>query len=228
MDTLQDALVTAFKGAGDNTSDTAPGQHANPYSPPAPPAPPNPPPEPPNKSPFPPEPTVEQNRADFEKALRNDVAGDEGDARRRYYDSVEREMRSRDMQEDIIGKTKGATKYLFSEWTSDKFNPLDPSTYFGKNERSIMSAINKTIEDAAKSGDPVQFNSAKELQEGLSRYGIDEKTGKKYNEENTFNVLAEFKDNIIKMLDKFKEVSDSLENAAGEINKAEINVFGNN
>jgi hypothetical protein len=30
MDTLQDALVTAFKNAGPNTSDTAPGKHSNP------------------------------------------------------------------------------------------------------------------------------------------------------------------------------------------------------
>jgi hypothetical protein len=115
-------------------------------------------------------------------------------------------------QADVIQKAK-STRYLFSEHLGDNFNPLKLSTY-GKSERQQMTAINKTIEDAAKSGDPVQFNAAKEVAEFLSRYGKDEKTGKPYNEANTFNSLSEFSGDIIKMLSALRsliEIIDSTE-----------------
>jgi hypothetical protein len=223
MPEIADALKKEWEEAYGKgiTTDPKEGQHANPFPPPAPP---NPPPEPPNKSPFPPELTVEQNRADFEEALRNDVAGDEGDARRRYYDSVEREMRSRDMQADIIRKAKDATSHLFSENFGDNGIPALPWTWDladAREEKRQMTAINKTIEAAVKSGDPAQFNAAKEAEESLSRYGKDEKTGKTYNKDDTFNFLAEFSGDIIKMLEALRNFIKETEGATDRMNNLE-------
>jgi hypothetical protein len=123
------------------------------------------------------------------------------------------------MQADIIRKAKDATSHLFSENFGDKFNPFNLLT--GNNERPQMTAINKTIEDAAKSGNPVQFNAAKEAQEILSRYGKDEKTGKPYNEANTFNSLAEFSGDIIKMLEGLRNFIKETEGATDRMNNLE-------
>jgi hypothetical protein len=59
----------------------------------------------------------------------------------------------------------------------------------------------------------------------IIRYGKDKETGKPYDEANTFNILAQFRANIMEMLEKFREVSAATEKAAAEMNKAEVKVF---
>jgi hypothetical protein len=126
--------------------------------------------------------------------------------------SVEREMRTRDMQEDVIRGTKDATKYLFSEGIFG----------FGK-ENSQMVSINKTVENAAKSGDPTQFDAAKEFSDIISRYGKENGffDNKKYDDNNTFNSLAEFSGDITKMLGALRSLIERIDGV--EVNVSQEN-----
>jgi hypothetical protein len=130
-----------------------------------------------------------------------------------FVDPIDDETRKLGMEgrqsQDIMRQTKDATKHLFSEFLGDNGKLLN---ILGNNESKQMTTINKTIEAAAKSGDLTQFNAAKEAADILSRYGKDEKTGKPYNEANTFNSLAEFSGDMIGMLDALLGLIERIDN----------------
>jgi hypothetical protein len=130
-----------------------------------------------------------------------------------FVDPIDEETRNPGMEgrqsQDIIRQTKDATKHLFSEFLGDNGKLLN---ILGNNESKQMTTINKTIEAAAKSGDLTQFNAAREAADTLSRYGKDEKTGKPYNEANTFNPLAEFSGDMIGMLDALRGLIERIDN----------------
>jgi hypothetical protein len=145
MPEIADALKVAWLEAYEkgNTNDPNAGQHPG-----------DPPkkeepvvPTTPTTNPFPEEPTVEQARAGFEEALRNDVAGDEDDARRNYYDSVESDMQRRDRQEDVNRMLKKDSIKLwernratFFTDTPDGFGKDDPDEAAYKNLQSFGNA----------------------------------------------------------------------------------------
>ena len=109
-----------------------------------------------------------------------------------------------------IRKKANSVKYLFNEgWFG-----------FGgdKQERLEMNVIRETINHALDSKDPAQLNAAEEAANILYRYGKDDKTGKPYDEANTFNDLAKFINDMPGMLNALKSLVD-------KINDAEVNVF---
>jgi hypothetical protein len=114
---------------------------------------------------------------------------------------------------------KNATRNLFSENAGDESNIFKQVGNFftGKNEKKEFSAINDTVISAIDSGDPAQFDAAKEFSELLSRYGNDKKTGDPYNKDNTFNSLADFSGDMSGMLTALRGLIEKIDGVKVEV-----------
>jgi hypothetical protein len=173
----------------------------------------------PSPNPFPPpEKTPERNNTEETlEELKNTATafpetgipnGD--DTRTAQNRAAEAQINEAKAQADVIWGTKNATKYLFDEWA------------WGRgNERKQMDAINKTVENAAKSGDLTQFNAAKEFSDIISRYGTNDKEGKPYDNANTFNSLADFSGNMIGLLAALRSLIERIDGV--EVNVSQEN-----
>jgi hypothetical protein len=210
-DALKNEWVNANKHG--NTTDPVPGQHADPY----------PPEEPPQGEPL--APVSGQAPFNYETAtpeqLREEAVNLQAQGNTGLGRSYEDEANNREelLIRDINAATRGSTRHLFSEHFGDKFNPFN--ILFGKNESKQMNAINETVSGALTSSDPAQFNAAQEFAETISRFGKDEKTGKPYNEANTFNSLADFSGDMIGLLNALRGITREIESSAERINKLE-------
>jgi hypothetical protein len=207
-DELKKAWEEAYKNG--NTNDTGPGEHANPY--------PTENPDDPTTStskPFPPPDPVAETLEDLKKVATAPPAlsAPTGDIiRTAQNNAIEAQALEGKRLAEIERKTKGATKYLFSEG------------FLGLGEEATqMNAINNTVKVAAKSGDRTQFNAAQEFAETISKYGKENGVldSKKYDENNTFNSLADFSGDIIGMLNALRSLVKEIEGATDRINKLE-------
>jgi hypothetical protein len=140
-----------------------------------------------------------------EEAVKLQAQGNAGLAR-----SYEDEANNREelLIRDINVATRGATRYLFSEWA------------FGRgNERSQMTAINETVGGALASGDYAQFDAAKEFSDIISRYGTSDKAGKPYDDANTFNSLADFNGDMLRMLNALRSLIEKIDDVEVNISR---------
>jgi hypothetical protein len=192
MPEIADALKNAWEEAKErgSTTDTAPGEHADPYPPEPPPV-----PDPHPAKPFNYE-TATPNQMREEAALL-ETQGKPGVARS-YSD--EADNREELLIRDINAATRGSTRYLFSEG----FLGL------GK-ENSHMTAINETVGNALISGDYAQFDAAKEFSDIISRYGTSNKAGKPYDDSDTFNSLANFNGDMMGMLNALRSLIERID-----------------
>jgi hypothetical protein len=130
-----------------------------------------------------------------------DKARIQADVRQDIEDPLDKETRELGERErrrkEIIDKNKGATKYLFAEWTG--------------GERAIMNSINDTVKKAVLSGDISQFNAAEEFADLISIYGASHREGKPYDDNNTFNSLSEFSGDILGMLEALRSLIERID-----------------
>ncbi|MDR0685795.1 MAG: hypothetical protein LBF83_11810 [Spirochaetaceae bacterium] len=158
MDTLQEALVTAFINAGPNTNDTAPGVHPGQELKEA-----YPEEKQPKEAPLPtPASKAQELKEQAEEIAKSDIP--HANIIARYTMGGADMVRTATAKEaqaaegrrlaGINRRTKDATKFLFSEGV---FN-------LG-NEAPQMNAINDTVKKALDSGIPEQYNAAKEFSE---------------------------------------------------------------
>jgi hypothetical protein len=136
-----------------------------------------------------------------------ELAETEARAPQPFIDPIDQETRALGMegrrQAEIIRKTEGATKYLFSEYTG--------------GERGPMNAINKTIKTAAESGNREEMAWAAEFGDIIKRYGADNKTGNPYDKANTFNSLAEFAGNMFGMLNALRSLIEKIDDVQVDV-----------
>jgi hypothetical protein len=200
MPEIADALKEAWEEARNKgtTTDPGPGNHANPYPPPSNP---NPYPPPPKEEPKTPERERTEETLDDLKnvATAPPVPGaPTGDIiRTAQNQAIEAQVLEAKAQAEVIRKNNNATKNLFSEW-------------FG-GERGYMNAINNTVNAAAKSGKLEEFNAAKEFADIISRYGASDAAGKTYDNDNTFNSLAEFSGDMLGMLNALRSLVERID-----------------
>jgi hypothetical protein len=150
------------------------------------------------------------DRDRIENAFRSlELANMAASAPQPFTDPIDQETRELGEQgrrrDEIERKTKGATKYLFEEWSLNPFNG------FKGPEAREFDAINKTVESATRSGNPSQFNAAQEFSDIISRYGLSDKAGKPYDEADTFNSLAKFSGDMLGMLNALRSLVEKID-----------------
>jgi hypothetical protein len=198
--------VKAFKEAGPNTSDTAPGEHAQPGTPASPP-PTSPAPAPPaqTKSPAEIEAEAQKNYVnalkggtdeEFEHAAREMTLAQMNTAAQMNGFNPAQPI---DQNYDITrmeGEIKDITIDLFSEIIG--------------GERIEMNAVNKTVFAALDSDNATQKSAAIEFYEiikGLDNDRVHQYTRPdSYDQQNTFNSLADFSGDIGQMLERLKNL----------------------